>query len=65
VARDTIIAFIGAPYHGAATLGWPGARYAPNEVRRHLGWMRMRVQDGHIYWIDEDRACGRSLVFSL
>ena len=49
------VAFVGAPYDGAATLGWPGARYAPDEVRRHLAWMRMRVQDGHIYWVDEDR----------
>jgi len=55
VARDTTIAFIGVPFDGAATLGWPGARYAPDEVRRHLGWMRMRVQRGEIYRIDEDR----------
>ena len=32
------VAFVGAPYDGAATLGWPGARYAPDEVRRHLAW---------------------------
>ena len=50
-----MLAFIGAPYDGAATLGWPGSRYAPAEVRRHLDWMRMRVQDGEIYWIDDDR----------
>ena len=50
-----VVALVGAPYDGAATLGWPGARYAPAEVRRHLAWMRMRVQDGHIYWVDEDR----------
>jgi hypothetical protein len=49
------VAFVGAPYDGAATLGWPGARYAPDEFRRHLAWMRMRVQDGHIYWVDQDR----------
>jgi formiminoglutamase/agmatinase len=49
------VAFVGAPYDGAATLGWPGARYAPDEVRRHLAWMRMRVQDGRIYWVDQDR----------
>ncbi len=55
MARDTVIAFIGVPYDGAATLGWPGARYAPDEVRRHLTWMKMRVQDGAIYWVDEDR----------
>jgi agmatinase len=50
-----VVALVGAPYDGAATLGWPGARYAPAEVRRHLDWMRMRVQDGRIYWVDEDR----------
>jgi agmatinase len=55
VAREPIVAFIGVPYDGAATLGWPGARYAPAEVRRHLGWMTMRVQEGAIYSIDEDR----------
>jgi agmatinase len=51
----TVVALIGAPYDGAATLGWPGARYAPDEIRRHLGWMKMRVQQGELYWIDEDR----------
>jgi hypothetical protein len=50
MSRDTVLAFIGVPFDGAATLGWPGARYAPAEVRRHLGWMRMRVQDREIYW---------------
>jgi formiminoglutamase/agmatinase len=50
-----VVSVVGAPYDGAATLGWPGARYAPDEVRRHLGWMRMRVQDDGIYWVDEDR----------
>ena len=55
MAHDPIIAFIGVPYDGAATLGWPGARYAPAEVRKHLAWMRNRVQDGRIYWVDEDR----------
>jgi formiminoglutamase/agmatinase len=55
VSRETIVSFIGVPYDGAATLGWPGARYAPEEVRRQLAWMRMRVQDGRIYWVDEDR----------
>ena len=55
MTRATVVAFIGVPYDGASTLGWPGSRYAPAEVRRHLAWMRMRVQDGHLYWVDEDR----------
>jgi formiminoglutamase/agmatinase len=55
MSADVVVALVGAPYDGAATLGWPGARYAPDEVRRHLAWMRMRVEDGRIYWVDEDR----------
>jgi formiminoglutamase/agmatinase len=55
VARDTVVAFLGVPFDGAATLGWPGARYAPDEVRRQLGWMAMRVQDDTLYCVDEDR----------
>lgn len=49
------LALLGVPFDGAATLGWPGARYAPDEVRRNLDWMKMRIEDGHIYWIDRDR----------
>ena len=48
------LALLGVPFDGAATLGWPGARYAPGEVRRNLEWMKMRVEDGRIYWIDRD-----------
>jgi len=48
------LAFLGVPFDGGATLGWPGARYAPDEVRRNLAWMRMRVEEGRIYWIDRD-----------
>ncbi|MFQ5966318.1 MAG: arginase family protein [Acidimicrobiia bacterium] len=47
--------FIGVPFDGEATLGWPGARYAPEAIRRHLSWMEMRVQDGEVYWLDQDR----------
>jgi agmatinase len=50
----TEFSFIGVPFDGAATLGWPGARYAPDEIRAHLEWMKMRVEDGAIYWIDRD-----------
>jgi len=42
----------GVPYDGAATLGWPGSRYAPERVRQALGWMAMRVQEGRIYSSD-------------
>lgn len=48
------LAILGVPFDGAATLGWPGARYAPAEVRENLSWMTQRVEDGLIYWIDRD-----------
>jgi agmatinase len=40
---------IGVPFDGAATLGWPGARYAPAKIRESLAWMTMRDQDGLVY----------------
>ncbi len=46
--------FVGVPFDGAATLGWPGARYAPDAVRRHLAWMTSRVECEQIYWVDHD-----------
>jgi agmatinase len=46
---------IGAPYDGSATLGWPGSRYGPDEVRRALGGVTRRVENGEIYSLDDDR----------
>lgn len=40
---------IGVPFDGAATLGWPGSRYAPARIREALSWMRMRNEHGQIY----------------
>jgi hypothetical protein len=31
MTSDIVVALVGAPYDGAATLGWPGARHAPDE----------------------------------
>jgi agmatinase len=45
----------GVPFDGGATLGWPGARYAPRRIRESLEWMWMRVQDGRIYDVDRER----------
>lgn len=45
----------GVPFDGGATLGWPGARYAPPRIRESLQWMWMRVQDGRIYDVDGER----------
>lgn len=45
---------IGVPFDGGSTLGWPGSRYAPTKIRSHLGWMRMREEDGRIWSADLD-----------
>ena len=45
----------GVPFDGAATLGWPGSRYAPERVRTALRWMLMRPQNEQIYSIDTGR----------
>ncbi|WP_109474159.1 arginase family protein [Ornithinimicrobium cavernae] len=40
---------IGVPFDGAATLGWPGSRYAPQRIREALAWMRMRNEGDQVY----------------
>lgn len=45
----------GVPFDGASTLGWPGSRYAPERVRRALGWMTMRAESGGVYSADTGR----------
>lgn len=40
---------IGVPFDGAATLGWPGSRYAPARIREALSWMRMRNEAEQVY----------------
>lgn len=48
VSPGRVCSFIGVPFDGAATLGWPGARYGPGRVRHHLDWMRMRSEEGRL-----------------
>lgn len=44
------------PFDGGATLGWPGARYAPERIRAALKWMTMRIQGGRVYSLDSGEA---------
>jgi formiminoglutamase/agmatinase len=50
--RDRKFELIGVPFDGGATLGWPGARYAPARIRAAFEWMTMRIQDGQVYSLD-------------
>lgn len=42
----------GVPFDGGATLGWPGARYGPDRIRKALSWMTMRIEDDRIFALD-------------
>lgn len=43
----------GAPFDGAATLGWPGSRYGPDKVRGAMSWMLQRREHDEIYCVDD------------
>ncbi|MFD8089103.1 arginase family protein [Streptomyces malaysiensis] len=43
---------LGAPFDGAATLGWPGSRYAPDRIRAAMRWILQRREGGQIYCLD-------------
>lgn len=52
IAAARSFELIGVPFDGAATLGWPGSRYAPARIRESLAWMTMRTEDGRVYCLD-------------
>lgn len=43
---------LGFPWDGGASLGRPGARYAPDEVRKAFGWFKNRIQDEQVYHVE-------------
>lgn len=43
---------LGFPWDGGASLGRPGARYAPKEVREAFGWFKRRIQDEKVYHVE-------------
>ncbi|AXK32712.1 arginase family protein [Streptomyces armeniacus] len=49
---DRRFTLLGAPYDGAATLGWPGSRYAPERIRAAMKWILQRREDGQVYCLD-------------
>lgn len=46
---------LGIPWDMGASLGRPGARYAPNAVREHMKWFLRRIHDGKIYDVEHGR----------
>ena len=43
---------LGFPWDGGASLGRPGARYAPKEIREAFGWFTGRIQDEKVYHVE-------------
>lgn len=44
---------LGVPWDGGASLGRPGARYAPGKVREALSWIVNRIQDNQLAAIEK------------
>lgn len=46
---------LGLAYDTSASLGWPGARYAPNNIRESLKWILNRIRDNKIYDVESGK----------
>jgi agmatinase len=46
---------LGLPYDTSASLGWPGARYAPSRIREALRWIQNRIVDNRVFDVESGR----------
>ena len=46
---------LGLPYDTSASLGWPGARYAPGRIRDCLRWIQNRIVDHQVFDVEAGR----------
>ncbi len=44
---------LGFPWDGGASLGRPGARYAPKAIRETAQWLQNRIQDQKVYNVEK------------
>lgn len=44
---------LGFPWDGGASLGRPGARYAPKAIREELQWLIHRIEDQQVYHVEK------------
>lgn len=51
---------LGLAYDTTASLGWPGARYAPARIRNSLQWIMNRVKDNKIFDTEINRVIDMS-----
>jgi agmatinase len=55
IKRKKKFGLLGMAYDTSASKGYPGARYAPEQIRKALGWIFHRVEDGMLFDVEEDR----------
>ena len=53
---------LGLSYDTSASLGWPGARYAPKEIRNSLQWIINRIRDNQLFDTESNRIVDMSKV---
>lgn len=46
---------LGMSYDTSASKGYPGARYAPEQIRKSLQWIYNRIEEGNLFDTEENR----------
>ncbi|NLK63822.1 MAG: agmatinase family protein [Tissierellia bacterium] len=46
---------LGMSYDTTTSKGYPGARYAPEQIRKSLQWIKNRIEDGMLFDVEADR----------
>jgi len=52
---NTKFGLLGMSYDTSASKGYPGARYAPEQIRRSLQWILNRIEDGKLFDTEANR----------
>jgi len=53
---------LGLAYDTTASLGWPGARYAPAQIRNSLQWILNRIKENEIFDTESNRIVNMSNI---
>lgn len=51
--RGKKFGIVGFPWDGGASLGRPGARFAPKEIREAFKWFENRIENNQVYDVDK------------
>jgi agmatinase len=46
---------LGMSYDTTTSKGYPGARYAPEQIRKSLQWIKNRIEDGMLFDVEANR----------